>query len=447
MTSRLDARLESADGLVATLKLDVANLPEIEKALASPARLPPIPALLAEPYHTSQLAERRLHNRLSIIIMAIIFDAFLLVQFKTAPEIAGLSAILRLLVLSPLAFAFIILDNRDRLGKFYGDYITALAVAPTLISDVLIVLTNASNSQSLSDIRATPLILMATGLVMRLTPREVVTNAVISVASFTPSVLFAACIPRAQDGALILSEIGVGAAAVMLTIQLESRDRRVFLLQISGAISRAALALRNRFLLAETQTDGLTGVANRRCFDESFASTWREACVTGGALGLIIIDIDNFKAFNDYYGHQGGDDCLRLVAGRASQEVRRGDLFARYGGEEFAVILPGTPLAAAVAGAERIRAGILALSLPHLGVGEGAIVTISLGVAVMSPTSGDDPRQLIEAADANLYAAKRGGRNQVGAGPVMTAMPPPIPLATPPCPSPAGALDLTPGRA
>jgi len=420
---------------------------EIEKALASPARLPPIPALLAEPYHNAQLAERRLHNRLSIIIMAIIFDAFLLVQIKTAPEIAGLSAILRLLVLSPLAFAFIILDTKDKLGKVYGGYLTALAVAPTLISDVLIALTNASNSQPLSDVRATPLILMATGLVMRLTPRDVVINAAVSVASFTPAVLFAGFIPRAQDGALILSEIGVAAAAIMLTVQLESRDRRVFLLQISGAIRRTALAQRNRFLLAETQTDGLTGVANRRCFDETFAAAWREACETGDPLGLIIIDIDNFKAFNDHYGHQGGDDCLRLVAFHGSQEVRRGDLFARYGGEEFAVILPSTPLAAAVAGAERIRARVLALNLPHLGLGEGAIVTISLGVAVMSPTSGDDPRQLIEAADANLYAAKRGGRNRVGAEPVMAANPPSVPLAVPPCPAPAGALDLTSRRA
>jgi len=417
MPHRVAARLDSAERLVAALQLDVLNLPEIERALASPARLPPIPAFLAESYHASQLAERRVHNRLSVIITAIIFDAFLLVQFKTAPEIADLSAILRLLVLSPLAFAFIILDIKNRLGKFYGQLITALAVSPTLISDVLISLTNPHNSQPLSDVRATPLILMATGLVMRLTPREVVMNVAISVASFTPTVLFAAFIPRAQDGALILSEIGVGAAAIMLTVQLEARDRRVFLLQISGAISRAALAVHNRFLLAQAQTDGLTGVANRRCFDETFARAWREACETGGALGLVIIDIDHFKAFNDHYGHQGGDDCLRLVAGRASLEVRSGDLFARYGGEEFAAVLPGAKLDAAIAIAERIRASVLALNLPHLGVGEGAIVTVSLGVAVMSPRTGDDPRGLIDAADANLYAAKRAGRNRVGHAP------------------------------
>lgn len=418
MPHRVHARLAAADHLVAALKLDVQNLPEIEAALASPARLPPIPPLVAAPYQASQLAERRLHNRLTIIIMAVIFDAFLLVQYQSAPEIAGLSAILRLLILSPAAFIFIILDIKDRLGKFYGDYITALAVAPTLISDVLIVLTNGQNGQSLSDVRATPLILMATGLVMRLTPREVVLNAAISVTSFIFSVLFAPCIPRVQDGSLILSEIGVGAAAIMLTIQLEARDRRVFLLQISGAISRAALAIHNRFLLAETQTDGLTGVANRRCFDVTFAKTWREACESGAEIGLIIIDIDHFKAFNDHYGHQGGDDCLRQVATRASQEVRVGDLFARYGGEEFAVVLPGAPLAAAIASAERIRAAVRELGLAHQGAGERAVVTVSLGVAVMSPRPGDDPRQLIEAADAHLYAAKRAGRNRVSAAPV-----------------------------
>jgi diguanylate cyclase (GGDEF)-like protein len=205
----------------------------------------------------------------------------------------------------------------------------------------------------------------------------------------------------------------VAAAAIVFNVQLESRDRRFFLLRTSEAISRAALAARNRGLLAETQTDGLTGVANRRCFDDTFREIWAQALETGVPLSLIIMDIDHFKSFNDLYGHQGGDDCLRLVAAAGRREIRASDLFARYGGEEFAAILPGAPLDTAISIAERIRAAVFALNQRHDGQGETARVTVSLGAAVMQPTPKDDPRRLIERADANLYAAKRAGRNRV----------------------------------
>ncbi len=414
MSTPLNDGLEHMDDWVAELKLDLSHIPAIEAAAGSPARLPPIPDFLAPRYFATQSVERQDHNRLSIIIMTIIFDLFLFVQVKTAPEIFVLSAILRLCVMTPAALAFIILDIQNRLEKFYGPFITVLAIAPTLISEPLIMLTSAGNANALSDVRATPLILLATALVLRLTPRQVIINATVSVASFIPCVLFAPCIPHAQDGALILSEVSIGAAALMLTVQLESRDRRVFLLQVSAAISRAAMAARNRFLLEETHTDGLTGVANRRYFDETLARAWQEARGAAGAVGLIIMDIDHFKRFNDFCGHQSGDDCLRRVARRASQEVRRGDLFARYGGEEFAVILPATDLETTIAIAERFRTAVLSLHLPHYGVSETSFVTISLGAAVMMPSEADDVRELIELADSNLYAAKRAGRNRVG---------------------------------
>lgn len=413
MLKRRAMPLESFDYDVATLQLDASHLSKIDVALRANTRLPPLPDFLAEQYYEFQLDERRYHNRLSIIVMSILFDSFLFLQDHTAPEIANLSAILRLIVLSPLVFTFIILDLRGKLHEAYSQYIILLAVVPTLISDILILLTSANDTQSLSDIRATPLILMATGVVMRLTPREVTINATISITSFTAAVLCAACVPPLQEGPLIFSEIGVAVGAIMLNIQLESRDRRVFLLRISAAINRAALAARNRFLFEDSQTDGLTGVPNRRCFDKVLADAVRNACAGGDNLGLIIIDIDHFKLFNDHYGHQKGDDCLRVVATRASQEIRNGDLFARYGGEEFAVILPATTFEATVAVAERIRAEIFALQLPHQGLGDKARVTVSLGVAIIRPKTEADSRRLIEVADVNLYAAKRAGRNRV----------------------------------
>jgi len=391
---------------------DQITLAVIDCALQAKSWLTPMPAVLATSYAAGQRAERRLHNRRVILIMTIIFDLFLFAQVKSAPEVLRASAILRL-GFTPVVLAFILLDATGRLRRLYAPFLVTTAVLPTVISAILTLMTSHHNITAISDIHAIPLILLATGVVARLTPAEVFSNVAVSVACFCASVLLAPFIPSAQIESLLLTDIAIGAAAIVFNLQLESRDRRVFLLHTSDTINRAALAARNRFLLAETQTDGLTGVANRRCFDETFAAVWRECAITGNQLGLIILDIDHFKKFNDRYGHQGGDDCLRRVATTASQEVRQGDLFARYGGEEFVVILPGAALHAAAAVAERMRAAVAALFLPHEGAGVGALVTISLGVAAMSPRPCEDPRQLIEAADANLFGAKRAGRDRV----------------------------------
>jgi diguanylate cyclase (GGDEF)-like protein len=208
-------------------------------------------------------------------------------------------------------------------------------------------------------------------------------------------------------------DLSIAAGAIVFNLQLEFRDRRIFLLQTADAINRAELAARNRGLLQEAQTDALTGVANRRCFDEVLAETWAKAIESQLVIGLIMIDIDHFKLFNDFYGHPGGDECLRLVASTARREVRTSDLFARYGGEEFAVILPGADVGAVLAVASRMRDAVEAMGMPHRGVGPEAKVSISLGVGCMTPGDGDDVRGLIAMADAHLYRAKRAGRNRV----------------------------------
>ncbi len=180
--------------------------------------------------------------------------------------------------------------------------------------------------------------------------------------------------------------------------------------------SRAELAEQNRSLMQENHTDSLTGVANRRCFDETLRNAVSQAAEASTSVGLILLDIDHFKAYNDFYGHMNGDDCLRLVAKTISHEVRTGDLLARYGGEEFAVIMAEANFEAVEQAAERIRASVEALAQPHAGVREGAIVTVSLGGAAMVPAHLDDVPLLIETADGYLYTAKRGGRNQAFVG-------------------------------
>ena len=173
------------------------------------------------------------------------------------------------------------------------------------------------------------------------------------------------------------------------------------------------LQQRNAELDRLSTLDGLTGIANRRYFDETLESEWRRAIREQAPLSLVMIDIDFFKLFNDNYGHQGGDDCLRQVAGALQKTVcRSGDLLARYGGEEFAVILPNTPAQGAMIMAEKLRAAVQALKLRHAYSKVSDIVTLSLGVATMLPAQGMDAEVLVAAADQALYEAKEEGRDR-----------------------------------
>jgi diguanylate cyclase (GGDEF)-like protein len=162
-------------------------------------------------------------------------------------------------------------------------------------------------------------------------------------------------------------------------------------------------------------TDGLTGLANRRCFDQTLDLEGRRLRRGDGSLSLVMLDVDHFKAFNDTYGHIAGDDCLRAVSRAIQTSVGRAtDLAARYGGEEFACILPATPLAGACELAGRIRDNVAALKIPHAASATAPFVTVSLGVASVTSTSSDgDIAALLATADTQLYRAKTAGRNRV----------------------------------
>jgi diguanylate cyclase (GGDEF)-like protein/PAS domain S-box-containing protein len=171
-------------------------------------------------------------------------------------------------------------------------------------------------------------------------------------------------------------------------------------------------------LSAMALTDGLTGLANRRAFDQALEQEWQRTLRDGTQMSLLLLDLDNFKGFNDQYGHQVGDDCLRAVAVAVQGAVRRpGDLAARYGGEELVVILPNTDAAGALQVAEQIRAAIEALRMPHLANPEGGgWVTASIGASTALCRVGGTmrmPESLLAAADTALYKAKHNGRNSV----------------------------------
>ena len=169
----------------------------------------------------------------------------------------------------------------------------------------------------------------------------------------------------------------------------------------------------NLRLEALSGTDPLTGLANRRRFEPALGAAWRRATDEVAPVCVVMVDVDHFKRFNDRYGHLAGDDCLRRVAqAMASASPGPTDLVCRYGGEEFVLLAPGADEEEGLAVGERVRAAVAALALPHELSGTGR-VSVSVGVAALVPGPADDPGDLVGLADAALYLAKNGGRDQV----------------------------------
>ncbi len=195
------------------------------------------------------------------------------------------------------------------------------------------------------------------------------------------------------------------------SLQIRNHDLEILVEERTRALAEA-----NYKLEMLSNTDGLTGIANRRSFDHMLAQEWTRAQRAGGTpLSLIMLDVDNFKHFNDHYGHLAGDDCLRALAQAMVKAGRRaGELVARYGGEEFVVLLPDTDESEALEAARRIQQEVWSLALPHADIPQG-IVTFSIGVTSLLPSRQHIPEDLVRLADTALYHAKQSGRNCVHA--------------------------------
>lgn len=231
----------------------------------------------------------------------------------------------------------------------------------------------------------------------------------------------------------------VVVASVSLSETLKAWRKTLYVRMMIVGLIVAAIAMLGFWLIVQTRrrqksenalallasTDGLTSLANRRTFDERLKVEVRRAARDRTVLSVIMIDVDHFKAFNDFYGHPTGDVCLQLVSRAVAASARRpGDLTARYGGEEFAVLLPGAGADDAFRIAETIRADVLSLQIPHEANASGGVVTVSLGVASIEPVVNAivEPSLVVQAADAALYRAKETGRNQTVAASALHAI-------------------------
>ena len=215
--------------------------------------------------------------------------------------------------------------------------------------------------------------------------------------------------------AMANARIQQAVAVTPLEVAGAARHCLIEISDVSVAVNREKL-LREQAMELRSQTfsDGLTGIANRRHFDVAMEKEMRRAKRSGAPLSLLMIDIDCFKPYNDYYGHQQGDDCLiKVAAALAGMLQRSTDLIARYGGEEFAVILPEMDAVHSMQLAEAMRLTIAELNIPHVNAGAAQHVTVSIGVATQTREHGTEAPALLGAADRALYMAKRTGRDRV----------------------------------
>lgn len=385
-------------------------------------------------FNESTAAARMQHFMVSGWVALLIYNLFLLVDWNIAPDVFLLALKLRLGVFTPLCIAALLLSVRYRrvllthLKPRWVEYAIALTGLLAAITMAAVLLINPTIQQS------NWLVYYHGGFVPVLIYGNVVQRLRFGVAvAFSASILLLqlACLSLALDkvstGLLITMPAFLFTMAIYTLItnyRLERDERERFLQLLRAQDLRAQLQQTRQQLEASSLMDPLTGVANRRYFDDFLRTVWDARRGSGQAVALLLVDVDHFKAFNDHYGHPAGDECLRYVARALQEQVTdRDGLVARWGGEEFAVVLAGKDADQAMSVARHITQAVQGLGLRHERSGTAATVTVSVGVAIATPAADQALNgDLLARADAALYEAKRLGRNRVEISPAMQVL-------------------------
>lgn len=359
--------------------------------------------------------DRRRELLVAAGVSLLVFDLFLLNDLMMRPEVLGASMFWRGAVMTPAGLLVLALlwrgvSPRVREWMLAGTVVLAMFCAVKILQAT-------TSAAAAFDPFAFALVFMAGNVVFPLRFVPALASTVASLAVGIPGVLGHPGVPSQAATFAIAMWLGVAVFSMLACWRIERTSRQSYLLLLREALrSHAALRTADE-MTALSQTDALTRLPNRRAFDAALLERWHAAARQPAPLGLLMIDIDQFKHFNDFHGHVAGDDCLRRVAEAMRVQLRETDFIGRYGGEEFVVLLPAATPVWVEATAERLRAAVERLALPHGGLPGQALVTISVGAALAHPKGPDDPVDLIDAADMALFQAKREGRNRwVAAG-------------------------------
>jgi diguanylate cyclase (GGDEF)-like protein len=363
-------------------------------------------------------AERRCRRLwLEGLIAIALFDLFLIADYFGSPQDFRRAFVTRMLIVTPLC----VIVNASMLQK-PGMIVreTSIAFASCLAGLTQLYLeANKSAAASAYVQLAVVAVVLFTNIVMRLRfPYALATSAVMLAGDW---VFLRVDRMLTHQEEILGMGLAIGTIAITLVANYSAgREERLnYLLNLRDELLVQDLNRLNAQLLRRSESDALTGLANRHSFDTQYAELWKRAIVSGTALSVVVVDVDKFKQLNDRYGHLYGDEVLRRIGSLLQQALRAKDDFAaRFGGEEFVILLPGTHQEAAVHVAERLckmveLAGFPALDPSQKPYDSNTVATVSCGVATAYPTLRDRAEHLLEAADKAMYQAKANGRNCV----------------------------------
>lgn len=365
-------------------------------------------------------AEQRLkHFLISGLIALLVYNGFLLVDFLMARDVFWLAVSIRVFFFTPLSLLglWIAWRHARRLPPSVWPLMTEVMVLVSgLIAAASLAFILSSSHSPMSHFYHVGfvVVILYGNIVQRLRFGYALLFSMVVLAIHVGGILLLHNMPERLGWPIIMMVVATVVCSLYANHAMERDERRRFLLTLRERGLVRELGHTNERLQALSRVDGLTGLYNRRHFQEHLQGVWARAGFEGRQMAILMLDVDHFKKFNDRYGHPAGDACLREVAEVLQHHLKRpADFVARYGGEEFIALLPQSDQAYAAGVAERVRQAVEALQRRHEGSSTARVLTVSLGVACGRASTTQSPEQLISLADQALYQAKREGRNRV----------------------------------
>ena len=399
---------EAADSRTELEKLE----PLLQQSLRAGIRGLRFPPELERVYRLFVHTGRRRRYIVLAGVALVLYDLFAICDWFILPDIFRFAAAIRFLVVTPAILAGIWLLRRRGGGRLLDPAAAILLLLG--LASLCLFMALSHHPNVIHYYSGISVILMFSNMILR-QPFPYALS--VSLAGCLLYLLTLPHIPTMPREAAVSSVMVIATSALFSLLgnfQMNYEHRRDFLMSALQQISGRKLSRVNSQLERLSLTDGLTGLPNRRQFDLTLQREWHAAQRNRYPLTLVFLDVDHFKNYNDNYGHPAGDICLRRIGAVLTMVSKRAqDLPARYGGEEFVVLLPHTDQEQGRQLAEGIRQDVEDLAIPHDYSEAANVVTISLGVASLTPDRGHHPDDLVALADQALYAAKQGGRNRV----------------------------------
>ncbi|MGI2031873.1 GGDEF domain-containing protein [Rhizobium panacihumi] len=363
-------------------------------------------------FQTDTAADRNRQTIVAGLFALVFFNGFMIIDAITRPEILGMSALIRLCIVTPICLAALFWLRRSPPQWIRDSVLTCCAILIAVGSNYLLYI--ATSDEAHYAAFSFGLIVIGANIVLHIGFNAALAT---TIGCCVVTAFFLHATPDlnwSERNLPVYYMAAMGVITLVANYRLEGNLRHAYLLMLRERLNAQEVRRINEQLNAYSYTDALTGIANRRRFEQFLQAAWTEALVSGETMSLLVIDVDFFKRYNDSFGHPAGDACLQQVA-RAIEGQTRGDndLPARLGGEEFAVLLRHTETIQAETAASRIYRAMSQLGLSHGRPDGNGYVTVSIGLASATPRhDGSAAGELVEAADKALYQAKRRGRNR-----------------------------------